>query len=156
MIVEYVHASKYGNGETVAEEFSRLMAERGAKVHVHHVKDVRAKDLPPADLYLFSAPGRFGKPIGAMRRFLRKVAAPAGARCAILTTEGLPQTDGTGPGAEEYAKRQKVTPVMRELVRGAGMVEVAAATVHVLGIKGPLEDGWERTVAALVDELAAA
>ena len=29
----------------------------------------------PADLYLFSSPARFGKPIGSMRRFLDKVKA---------------------------------------------------------------------------------
>ena len=30
MRIEYVHASRYGNGAAVAEEFRRLMAARGA------------------------------------------------------------------------------------------------------------------------------
>ncbi|GEN78437.1 NADPH-dependent FMN reductase family protein [Actinotalea fermentans] len=153
MNVEYFHASKYGNGAKVAEEFKERMATRGVAVNVHHIKDVSAKALPPADLYLFSAPGRMGKPIGSMRRFLKGMDAPAGARYAILTTEGAPQPDkktGRVPTEEELAKTQRVIPIMSELLHGAGMVEVAAGKVLVTGMKGPLEDGWE----AKVDEFA--
>lgn len=151
MNVEYFHASKYGNGAKVAEEFARVMTSRGVLVNVHHITDANAGALPPADLYLFSAPGRMGKPIGSMRRFLKHIAAPAGARCAILTTEGAPQPDkktGRIPTEEELAQHQKVTPIMRELLRDAGMVEVAAERVLVTGIKGPLEEGWEQKVQA--------
>lgn len=154
MNVEYFHASKYGNGAKVAEEFKQRMASRGVAVNVHHIKDVSAKALPPADLYLFSSPGRMGKPIGSMRRFLKGVQAPAGARYAILTTEGAPQPDkktGQLPTEEEQAKYQRVIPIMSELLQGAGMVEVAAAKVLVTGMKGPLEDGWESKVDDFAD-----
>ena len=80
MKIEYLHASKYGNGAMVAEEFSKQMAARGVMVDVHHIREARPKQLPPADLYLFSSPARFGKPIGGMRRFLRKVELPGGRR----------------------------------------------------------------------------
>lgn len=151
MNVEYFHASKYGNGAEVAEEFKRVMTARGVVVNVHHIRDVSAKALPPADLYLFSAPGRMGKPIGSMRRFLKHLAAPAGARCAILTTEGAPQPDkktGRIPTEEELAQHQKVTPIMREMLSSAGLVEVAAEKVLVTGMKGPLEEGWKDKVEA--------
>ena len=36
---------------------------------VQHIRDASPKDLPPADLYVFSSPGRFGKPKGNARRF---------------------------------------------------------------------------------------
>ena len=42
MNVEYFHASKYGNGAKVAEEFKQRMATRGVEVSVHHIKDVSA------------------------------------------------------------------------------------------------------------------
>jgi hypothetical protein len=42
-------------------------------------------------VYLFSSPGRFGKPIGGMRRFLTKLKLPEGTRYAILTTEMAPK-----------------------------------------------------------------
>ena len=88
MKIEYLHASKYGNGTMVAEEFSKQMAAKGVTVEVHHIRDAKPKELPPADLYLFSSPGRFGKPIGGMRRFLKKLELPAGTRYAILTRPG--------------------------------------------------------------------
>ena len=75
MKAEYVHASKFGNGAMVAQEFKEQMATRGAAVDVHHVKDVRPAELGPADLYVFSSPGRMGRPIRSMRRFLKDVQA---------------------------------------------------------------------------------
>ncbi|MCK7518824.1 MAG: hypothetical protein MZV64_14400 [Ignavibacteriales bacterium] len=39
MPIEYFHASKYGNGAKVAEEFRALMAAKGVTVNVHHVRD---------------------------------------------------------------------------------------------------------------------
>ena len=126
-------------------------------VNVHHIKEASAKALPPADLYLFSAPGRMGKPIGGMRRFLKGLHAPAGARYAILTTEGAPQPDkktGQLPTEEEQARYQRVIPIMSELHQGAGMVEVATGKVLVTGMKGPLEDGWQAKVDEFADRLA--
>jgi len=151
MRIEYFHASKYGNGATVAAEFSKQMAAKGVTVNVHHITEVGPKDLPPADLYLFSSPGRIGKPIGGMRRFLRKVELPAGTRYAILTTEAAPRPDkktGRVPTEDELARWQRVRPIMNEILQGKGLVEVAEDKVHVTGIKGPLEDGWQRKVGA--------
>ena len=151
MTIEYYHASKFGNGAQVAQEFQRQMATRGVAVNVHHIRDADPRKLPEADLYVFSSPGRMGKPIGGMRRFLKNLAAPEGARFALLTTEGAPQPDkktGQLPTEEEQAKYQKVTPMMREGLRAAGLVEVAAEKVLVTGMRGPLEDGWQAKVEA--------
>jgi len=38
MKIEYFHASKYGNGAMVAEEFKRQMAAKEVTVNVHHVR----------------------------------------------------------------------------------------------------------------------
>jgi menaquinone-dependent protoporphyrinogen IX oxidase len=150
MKIEYLHASKYGNGVMVAQEFSRQMAAKGVTVDVHHIREARPKELPSADLYLFSSPGRFGKPIGGMRRFLKRVELPAGARYAILTTEAAARPDRTGhvPTEEETAKWQHIRPVMNEILQDKGLVEVAEGTVRVTGIKGPLEEGWQHKVEA--------
>jgi menaquinone-dependent protoporphyrinogen IX oxidase len=149
--IEYLHASKFGNGAMVAEEFSRQMAARGVTVGIHHIRDAQPGHLPPADLYLFSSPGRIGKPIGSMRRFLKKVGLPAGTRYAVLTTEAAPRPDkktGQVPTDEELARYQRVRPVMNEILQGKGLVEVAEDKVLVTRIKGPLEDGWQQKVAA--------
>ena len=151
MKIEYVHASKYGNGATVAAWFKNDMATRGVEVTVHHIHDVDPKALPPADLYLFSSPGRFGKPIRDMRRFLEDLQLPAGTRYAILTTEMAPKPDrktGRMPTEEEICKYQRVRPVMNELLEGKGLVNVAEDKVYVTAIHGPLEDGWQQKVQA--------
>ena len=155
MKIEYLHASKYGNGAMVAEEFSRQMAAKGVTVHVHHIREVRPKELPPADLYLFSSPARFGKPIRGMRRFLKKVELPAGTKYAILATEAAPHPDPAGrvPSEEELAKWTRVRPMMNEILRRKGLAEVAEGRVQVTGIKGPLEEGWQDKVKALVARL---
>jgi menaquinone-dependent protoporphyrinogen IX oxidase len=151
MNIEYLHASRFGNGIKVAEEFKRQLAAKGVTVAVHHIREVRPTELAPADLYLFSSPGRMGKPIRGMRRFLRKLSLPAGTPYAILTTEAAPKPDkktGRMPTDEELAKYQRVRPIMNELLQGKGLTEVAEDKVYVTGLKGPLEAGWEQKVEA--------
>jgi len=117
---------------------------------------VRPKQITPADLYVLSAPGRIGKPIGRMRRFLKRMQLPAGTRCAVLTTEGAPKPNaqtGKMPSAEELAKWQRVTPIMRELIQARHMEIVAETKVLVTGLKGPLEEGWQKKVAAFAAEI---
>lgn len=158
MIIEYFHASKFGNGATVADEFKRLMGARGATVNVHHVREADPKHLSPADLYVFSSPGRVGKPIGKARRFLKKVTLPAGAKYAILTTEGAPRPDkktGQLPSEEEIAKWQRIRPIMNEILQDKGLVSVAEGYVYVTGMRGPLEDDWKTKVEAFAAQIPA-
>ncbi len=156
MKIEYFHASKYGCGARVANEFRTRMADRGVAVEVTHVRDARPKEMPPADLYVFSSPGRMGKPIGRARRFLKKVRLPAGTKYALLTTEGAPRPDkktGRMPTEEELARWQRVRPVMNEILQSKGLVKVAEEKVYVTGMKGPLEEGWEKKVAEFASRL---
>jgi sulfite reductase alpha subunit-like flavoprotein len=152
VIVEYVHASRYGNGAAVAEEFRAVMVAKGVTVNVHHIRDVRPDRLPPADLYAFSSPGRLGKPIGDMRRFLTKVRLAAGTRYVVVATELAPQPNkqtGALPSAEEQARWQRVLPVMSEVLTAKGLTKVAEAKIQVTGMRGPLEVGWRDRVADL-------
>ena len=156
MKITYLHASKFGNGALVAEEFKQHLAPRGVSVEVHHIREVDARHLPAADLYLFSSPGRMGKPIGSMRRFLKKADLPAGTKYALLTTEGAPRPDrntGRMPTEDEVAKWEKVRPTMNQILGGKGLVEVAEDKVYVTGMRGPLEDGWQRKVDEFADHL---
>ena len=156
MKIEYYHASKYGNGAMVAEEFKRLMTAKGVMVNVHHIREARPKELPTADLYVFSSPGRIGKPIGGMRRFLGKVQLPPGTKYAILTTQGAPRPNkktGKMPTEEEQARWQRVIPIMNELLQAKGMKKITEEKVLVNSIKGPLEEGWQKKVADLADQI---
>jgi hypothetical protein len=157
MKIEYYHASKYGNGEIVAGEFKKIMTAKGVTVNVQHIRDARPKELPPADLYVFSSPGRIGKPIGSVRRFLKKVRLPSGTPYAILTTQGAPMPNkktGQIPTDEEQAKYQRIIPIMNEILQGKGLVKVVEGTVLVTGIKGPLEEGWQKKVEEFAAKIA--
>ena len=156
MKIEHVHASQYGNGAMVAEEFKKQMAANGVTVNVHHIKRMSPDELPPADVYLFSSPGRLGKPIGGARRFLKDLKLPAGTRYALLTTEATPRPDkktGKMPTEKELAKYQRVRPIMNEILEGKGFVRIAEDKVYVSGLKGPLEEGWEEKVEAFVAQV---
>jgi hypothetical protein len=156
--IEYYHASRFGNGATVAEEFRKQSAALGATVDVHHIREASPRNLPLADLYVFSSPGRWGKPIKKMRRFLSQLTLPAGTRYAILTTEIAPRPDketGAIPSEEEQAKWQRVRPIMNELLQGAGLIKVAEDRILVVEIRWPLEDGWEGKVKSFVGQVLA-
>ena len=156
MNIAYYHASKFGNGAMVAEEFKKIMAARGVTVSIQHIRDANPQDLPRADLYVFSSPGRMGKPKGNVRRFLRKVTLEPGTGYAILTTQGAPKPDrktGKMPTQEELDRWERVIPIMNELLEAKGLKKVAEGAVWVTGIKGPLEEGWQHKVAALADQI---
>jgi len=156
MNIAYYHASKFGNGAMVADEFKKIMAARGITVSVQHIRDANPKDLPQADLYVFSSPGRMGKPKGSVRRFLSKVSLEPGTRYAILTTQGAPKPDkktGKLPTQEELDRWERVIPIMNELLEAKGLKKVAEGAVWVTGLKGPLEEGWQHKVAAFADQV---
>jgi menaquinone-dependent protoporphyrinogen IX oxidase len=157
MRIQYVHASKFGNGAKVAAEFARRMEARGVEVDVRHVREIEPTRMPRADLYVFSSPGRMGRPIRAIRRFLRDLKLPAGTPYALLTTEMAPRPDkktGRMPTEEEICRFQHVRPAMHEALQRKGLVEVAEEKVYVTDMKGPLEDGWEAKVGAFADLIA--
>ncbi|MDD4324498.1 MAG: hypothetical protein PHR37_06675, partial [Eubacteriales bacterium] len=116
MKIEYFHASKFGSGEKLAGEFKRLMSERGITVNIHHMRDVKPKNLPAADLYVFSSPGRLGKPPIYVRRFLQGVDLAPGSRYAILNTQGAAGVNKKGelPTDEELSKYRQMLPIMRK------------------------------------------
>ena len=156
MNIAYYHASKFGNGAMVAEEFKKIMAARDVTVSVQHIRDANPRKLPAADLYVFSSPGRMGKPKGNARRFLSRVKLEPGTRYAILTTQGAPRPDkktGKLPTQEEQDRWERVIPIMNELLQAKGLKKVTEGAVLVTGIKGPLEEGWQNKVAAFADEI---
>ncbi len=85
-----------------------------------------------------------------MRRFLKKARLPEGAKYALVATHGEPVPDkktGKMPTQEEIEKFQQNLPTMEAILKEKGAVKVAEAKVYVKNtMKGPLADGWERTV----------
>jgi hypothetical protein len=91
-----------------------------------------------------------GKPIGKMRRFLKKARFPEGARYALIATHGEPvpnKKTGKMPTQEEIEKFQQNLPAMEAILKEKGAVKVAEVKVYVKNtMKGPLADGWEKGV----------
>jgi hypothetical protein len=125
---------------------------QGVKVSISHVRDANPGDLSRADLYVFSSPGRMGKPKGNAWRFLRKVSLAPGTSYAILTTQGAPRP-GKMPTEEELNRWERVIPIMNELLAAKGLTKVTEGAVLVTGIKGPLEEGWRSKVEAFADQI---
>ncbi|MBC7107289.1 MAG: hypothetical protein H5T41_00610 [Methanomassiliicoccales archaeon] len=151
MIIELYHASRFGNGQRVAEEFKKVMEKRGHVVNLHHIKNSRPKSIAPADLYVFGSPTRIGRPIGSMRRFLKKIDLPEGTRYAVFATHGEAVPDkktGKRPTEEEMARWRRTIPEIDAILKGKGMVKVAAMMFFVSGVnlRGTLVEGWERRV----------
>jgi len=155
MKIEYYHASKYGNGAQVAGEFKKQMAAKEVIVNVHHVKEVKPKEVPSADLYLFSSPGRFGKPIGDMKKFLKKLNLPSGTKYGVLVTELAPNPDEQVrlPSEEESGSCQRVLPIMHKMLQEKGLCKVAEGKIFVTGMKGPLEENWQNEVEAFISRI---
>jgi flavodoxin len=158
MKIAIYHASKYGNGAQVADEFRKLMTTRGHAVDVHSIDEVKPKELPPADLYVFGSPTRLGKPIGGMRHFLKKVELPSGTRYAIFATHVAAKPDkktGEMPTMDDMAKWQRSIPIMNDILISKGLVKVAEMKIFVVEMKGPLEEGWQKKVEDFVAEILA-
>jgi multimeric flavodoxin WrbA len=156
MKVEYYHASKYGNGAMVAEEFKKIMNAKGVEVDIHHIREAKPMELPRADIYVFSSPGRVGKPIRSMRHFLKNLRLSSGTKYAILTTQGAPRPNkktGKMPSDEETARWQRIVPLMDELLQEKGLMKIADCVVYVTRIKGPLEEDWQSKVVTFSADL---
>ena len=135
-----------------------LLAAKGHSVSVHHIKEMRSKQAPQADLYVLSSPTRIGKPIRSMRGFAKKLALPAGSKYALIATYGAASPNkktGVMPTEEELAKYRKNLSIMDGILGGKGATKVAELKVFVQDLKGPLEDGWEGKVAGFVEDIQA-
>jgi hypothetical protein len=91
-----------------------------------------------------------------MRRFLKKAKLPAGTMYALLITEAAPQPDkktGRMPTNEEMARWQQVIPIMTGILQAKGLVKVAEGKIQVTGLKGPLEEGWQKKVEAFASQI---
>jgi flavodoxin len=159
MKIELYHASKFGNGERVARELKRVLEAKGHQVNLHHVKDAKPKELPAADLYIFGSPTRIGKPIGSMRRFIKKVSLPPKTKYAVFATHGEDAPDkktGKMPTEAEMERWRRTIPIMDEVLKGKGLVKIADNKFFVSAesLKGPLVEGWEEKVKEFAEKIA--
>lgn len=156
MRIDVYHASKYGNGAKVAGELKHILESRGHQVNVHHIDDANPKELPPADRYVFGAPTRMNKPLGSMKRFLKKAALAPGTRYAVFAThtDAVPdKKTGRMPTPEELKARRMNVPTLMAILQDKGLVKVADTVFDVdveekkgsfkETMAGRLREGWQ-------------
>lgn len=142
----------------IAEEMRRAFDAKGHQISVHHIDDVKSKDLPSADLFIFGSPTRMGGPIGSMKKFLKKAPMASGAKYAIFATHADEVPDkktGRVPTEEELNHRRRTITDLDNILKGKGLVKVTdkVFTVRPDTMKGPLKDGWQNKVEQFVNDI---
>lgn len=156
MNIKYYHSSIYGNGAMVADEFKKQMDAKGVMVNIHNIRDVKPKEIPPADFYIFSSPGRFGKPPRNMQNFIKRVNLPPGTKYAVLVTELCPNPESSTeriPSEDKAGSCQKVLFIINQILGEKGLIKINEGKVFVTGIKGPLEEGWQKIVEEFASQI---
>ncbi len=57
------------------------------------------------------------------------------------------------PTPEDRAQWQRIIPVMNERLQAKGLAKVAEGKILVTGLKGPLEEGWQKKVEAFTAQI---
>ena len=137
MKIAIAYDSKYGNGRLCAEYLESVLKGKGHDARLFYIRDAKPQEIPSSDLYVFSTPTHAGSVPFKMRGFLRKASMAKGAKYALITTRGAPKSN-------TFNK-------MDEILGARGMSRVGEGLViKVLGMKGPLEEGYK----AIIDEFA--
>jgi menaquinone-dependent protoporphyrinogen IX oxidase len=158
-VAVYYH-TKYGNNKKIAERINELLKAKGVDVSVQSIDHANPKELPKADLYVFGCGTRMGKPVGAMKRFIKKASKrlPDGTKYALVATHGKETPNkktGKMPPEEEIQRNRRTLPILAETM-GAGKTKVAELViliVYTTGLAGVAEEGWEQKVDAFVAKL---
>ncbi len=141
MKVNIIFESQFGNGKKIVGQLSELLKEKGQDVQVFSIYDISIESFPPADLYIFSSPTRKFMLPRIMGRFLKSfLPASAGSKYALMTTYADPRT---------IALKK-----MDALLKSKDMQKKTEDfKVKVVGLKGPLEEGYEEDLKKFADAL---
>lgn len=141
MKVCIAYESKYGNGKKCVEYLQDTMSKTGHDVETFSVRETQPELLPQADIYVFSAPTQIGSPARKMKKFLKKLdIKQEGAKYALMTTY-------LNPKATTLQK-------MENFLQPIGMTKITdGLKIKVTGMKGPLEEGYEKKLDAFANDI---
>ena len=140
MNINIIYESQFGNGKKVVEELAAILEEKGQKVTLFPVAEIKPDELPAAELYIFSSPTRkFMLPRNIGNFVKTFTPSSEGAKYALMTTYMDPRT---------IALRK-----MDALLKKKGIEKAADDfKIKVLGLKGPLEE-YSTGLRKFADEL---
>lgn len=135
------HASKYGNGQKVAEAIADGAKAKGAEAKVLHAKEAKTEAPASYDLLVFGSPHRAGRPQGKVKKAVKLAGkAAAGKPFTVFTT---------------HMDKPTAHSTLDSLAIEAGLSKAHDGTdFKVTGMKGPLEDGAEDKARSFGEELA--
>ncbi len=138
-----MYESKYGNGKTCAEHLKSVIDEKGHDVEILSIREIKPKLLPQANFYIFSAPTHIGGPPGKMKRFLKNLKIEQeGVKYSLMTTSMDPNP--------------KTLQKMEEILQPKGMAKISdGLKIKVTGMKGPLEDDYQKKIEEFATEILA-
>lgn len=133
------YLSKYGNNRTAMEQLSTLLKAKGHDVQLFDVHETGPEQVPLSDMYVFSAPTHIGGLPGKMNKFMNKFPHKSG-RYALSVTHMVIKS-----GSEKNSN--KVLDTMADDLKEVGLTKaVDPLNITVTGMKGLLEDGWQKKV----------
>jgi len=141
MKVYIAYESKYGNGKKCVEYLKEAITTKGHSVETSSIHEIKSKSLPNADLYIFSSPTHIGRPPRKMKKFLNNLEIPQEeAKYTTMVTHMDPKA--------------KTLQIIDDLLQPKGMTKVSnGVKIMVTGLKGPLEDDYEKKLDAFVNEI---
>jgi menaquinone-dependent protoporphyrinogen IX oxidase len=133
------YLTKYGNNKEAMEQLSTLLRAKGHEVHLFDVSETGPEQVPLSDLYVFSSSTHIGGLPGKMNKFMNKFPHKSG-RYALSVTH---MVEKSGPEKNSG----KVLMIMADDLKEVGLTKaVDHLSLTVNGMKGPLEDGWQKKV----------
>ena len=134
MNISIIYESKHGNGKEAMTYLRDVLQKKGFSVQLTSVHEVDPRSPPEADVYVFSAPNRFGSVIRSMRKFLEKLEMrnPKARYLVVNTFFGNPAESKGLSQMEKILEQKTMTKISNGLM------------LQVMSLKGPLETGYQK------------
>jgi flavodoxin len=129
-----VYWSTLGNGKRLVEHLDKTLKNKGATGTLLKTDQANPSSLPPADIYIFSAPAEALNLQKNMRTFMKDLKGTDGKPYGIINTHGM--------------KKNRLDK-MEKLLSKKAMVKRASLDFQVSGdVKNAngLPEGWETSV----------
>ncbi|HVQ01218.1 MAG TPA: flavodoxin domain-containing protein [Candidatus Thermoplasmatota archaeon] len=137
-----IYESRYGNGKQAMTYLEENLRKKGYSIQLMSIHEASPLSLPDSDLYVFSAPNRFGKIIRSMKKFLEKAEIKNSTAQYILVNTCLNPASSQDKGLEQ----------MEEILRHKNISKLSEGIkLKVTVIRGPLEAGYEKKLDALTE-----
>ena len=141
MKINIIYESHFGNGKRIIDELTRILKSKDQDVKLFSVKETSPKEIPSADLYIFSSPTRKFTLPPDISNFIDNYIPPKNnAKYALMTTYLDPRTIAL----------KKMTAKLdgKKMKKAANDFKVRAA-----GLKGPIKEDYLDRLLVFSEEL---